>query len=73
MVGNAWEWTSTKAKFYDGRLVSKDPNGRVRRGGSFADLIKESFQNATDRGWLGDEHYKFPTIGFRLVRDANSR
>ena len=73
MVGNAWEWTSTKAKFYDGKLVSKDPNGRVRRGGSFADLIKESFRNATDRGWLGDEHYKFPTIGFRLVRDANSR
>jgi formylglycine-generating enzyme required for sulfatase activity/tRNA A-37 threonylcarbamoyl transferase component Bud32 len=73
MVGNAWEWTSTKAKFYDGRLVNIDPNGRVRRGGSFADLIKTSFQNATDRGWLGDEHYKFPTIGFRLVRDANSR
>jgi len=73
MVGNAWEWTSTKAKFYDGTLVSKDPNGRVRRGGSFADVLKKSFQDATDRGWLGDEHYKFPTIGFRLVRDANSR
>ena len=69
MVGNAWEWTSSKAKFYDGRPVNADPNGRVRRGGSFADIIKTSFQNATDRGWLGDEHYKFPTIGFRLVRD----
>ena len=69
MVGNAWEWTSSKAKFYDSRSVQKDPNGRVRRGGSFADVIKTSFQNATDRGWLGDENYRFPTIGFRLVRD----
>ena len=69
MVGNAWEWTSSKAKFYDGRPVLDDPNGRVRRGGSFADVIKTSFQNATDRGWLGDEYYKFPTIGFRLARD----
>ncbi|HEX7334133.1 MAG TPA: bifunctional serine/threonine-protein kinase/formylglycine-generating enzyme family protein [Pyrinomonadaceae bacterium] len=69
MVGNAWEWTSSKAKFYDGRPVQDDPNGRVRRGGSFADIMQTSFQDATDRGWLGDEHYKFPTIGFRLVRD----
>ena len=69
MVGNVWEWTSSKAKFYDGRPVNDDPNGRVRRGGSFADVIKTSFQNATDRGWLGDEDYKFPTIGFRLARD----
>jgi formylglycine-generating enzyme required for sulfatase activity/tRNA A-37 threonylcarbamoyl transferase component Bud32 len=69
MVGNAWEWTSSKAKFYDDRPVHNAPNARVRRGGSFADIIKTSFQDATDRGWLGDEHYKFPTIGFRLVRD----
>ena len=69
MVGNAWEWTSSKAKFYDGRSVLNDPNGRVRRGGSFADVLTTSFRNATDRGWLGDESYKFPTIGFRLARD----
>ena len=69
MVGNVWEWTSSKAKFYDGRPVEDDPDGRVRRGGSFADIMQTSFRDATDRGWLGDEHYKFPTIGFRLVRD----
>lgn len=69
MIGNAWEWTSSKAKYYNGKPVLNDPNGRVRRGGSFADIIKTSFHNATDRGWLGDEHYKFPTIGFRLARD----
>ncbi len=70
MVGNVWEWTSSKAKFYDGRPVADDPNGRVRRGGSFAETIKQNFQDATDRGWLKDEHFKFPTIGFRLVRDG---
>jgi formylglycine-generating enzyme required for sulfatase activity len=70
MVGNAWEWTSSKARFYDGRPVHADPNGRVRRGGAFAERIMINFQNATDRGWLGDERYKFPTIGFRLARDS---
>ncbi len=69
MVGNVWEWTSSKAKFYDGSPVADDPNGRVRRGGSFAETIKQNFQDATDRGWLKDENFKFPSIGFRLVRD----
>jgi len=73
MVGNVWEWTSGKASYYDDRKVLDDPNGRVRRGGSFADVIKKNFQDATDRGWLKDEYFKFPSIGFRLVRDANSR
>lgn len=69
MIGNAWEWTSSKAKYYDQRPVRTAPNGRVRRGGSFAERINTDYRNATDRGWLGDEHYKFPTIGFRLARD----
>jgi formylglycine-generating enzyme required for sulfatase activity/tRNA A-37 threonylcarbamoyl transferase component Bud32 len=69
MIGNAWEWTSSKASYYDHRPVVTAPNGRVRRGGSFAEKIKTDFQNATDRGWLGDEYFKFPSIGFRLARD----
>ena len=69
MVGNVWEWTSSKAKFYDSRPVVDDPNGRVRRGGSFAETVKQNFQNATDRGWLKDDHFRFPSIGFRLARD----
>lgn len=68
MIGNAWEWTSSKASYYDHRSVGA-PNAHVRRGGSFAEKIKTDFRNATDRGWLRDEHYKFPTIGFRLARD----
>jgi formylglycine-generating enzyme required for sulfatase activity len=71
MVGNVWEWTSSRASYYDSRPVDAEfATARVRRGGSFAEKIKEHFVNATDRGWYGNEDYKFPTIGFRLVRDA---
>lgn len=69
MVGNVWEWTSSRAKNYDGSPVTAGPNGRVRRGGSFAEKIKQHFGNTTDRSWFKDDNYKFPTIGFRLARD----
>ncbi|PWT88045.1 MAG: hypothetical protein C5B55_13795 [Blastocatellia bacterium] len=69
MVGNVWEWTSSKASFYDGSLP-KYPTARVWRGGSFADKLGVSFYNATDRGWYRNEDYKVPSIGFRLVRSA---
>ncbi len=69
MVGNVWEWTSSRAKNYDGSPVADDPNGRIRRGGSFAEKIKDHFGNSTDRNWYKDDNYKFPTIGFRLARD----
>ena len=71
MVGNVWEWTSSKASYYDSRKVRAEAaTAHVRRGGSFAERIKVHFYNATDRTWFGNEDYKFPTIGFRLVRDA---
>ena len=68
MIGNVWEWTSSKPRFYDNRrpLVK---NARVQRGGSFFEKINSEFHNATDRSWFGDENFKFPTIGFRLARD----
>ncbi len=70
MVGNVWEWTSSKARFYDGGDVDPSAvNARVQRGGSFFEKIKRDFYNATDRSWYGDENFKFPTIGFRLARD----
>ncbi len=69
MVGNVWEWTSSKASFYERSRVAPDSNARVRRGGSFAETLNsEYFQNSTSRIWFGDENYKFPTIGFRLAR-----
>lgn len=70
LIGNVWEWTSSKARFYDsGRVLNSVKNARVQRGGSFFEKIIEDFDNATDRSWFGDENSKFPTIGFRLARD----
>ncbi|HEY6802056.1 MAG TPA: bifunctional serine/threonine-protein kinase/formylglycine-generating enzyme family protein [Pyrinomonadaceae bacterium] len=71
MIGNVWEWTSSRASYYDQKKVSQtEVTAYVRRGGSFADRINKDFTNAADRTWYGDERYKFPTIGFRLARDA---
>ena len=70
MIGNVWEWTSSKPRFYDNsRVLSSVKNARVQRGGSFFEKINSEFHNATDRSWFGDENFKFPTIGFRLARD----
>ncbi|HEX6650826.1 MAG TPA: SUMF1/EgtB/PvdO family nonheme iron enzyme [Pyrinomonadaceae bacterium] len=76
MIGNVWEWTSSKPRFYDntGRPLSAVKDARVQRGGSFfekvnSDFHNSDFHNATDRSWFGDENSKFPTIGFRLARD----
>jgi len=72
MVGNVWEWTSSKARFYDNSRVDPSAvNARVQRGGSFFEKMKTDFHNATDRSWYGDENFKFPTIGFRLARDRD--
>jgi len=70
MVGNVWEWTSSKPRFYDNShpLLSVK-NARVQRGGSFFEKMNSDFYNATDRSWFGDENFKFPTIGFRLARN----
>jgi formylglycine-generating enzyme required for sulfatase activity len=70
MVGNVWEWTSSKPRFYDdSHPLSSVKNARVQRGGSFFEKMKSEFHDATDRNWFGDENSKFPTIGFRLARD----
>jgi eukaryotic-like serine/threonine-protein kinase len=69
MIGNVWEWTSSKSRFYDSGRPPDAKNARVRRGGSFFEEIKSDFYNATDRSWFGNEDFKFPTIGFRLARD----
>ena len=70
LVGNVWEWTSSKPRFYDGAGVkSSVKNARVLRGGSYFEEINSDFYNATDRSWFGDEDFKFPTVGFRLARD----
>jgi len=70
MVGNVWEWTSSKSHYYNNRLVEPDhKNARVVRGGSFFEKMNSEFYNATDRIWFGDENSTFPTVGFRLARN----
>ncbi len=70
MVGNVWEWTSSKPRFYNGGRPPAVKDARVQRGGSFFEKMNSGeFNNATDRSWFGDENFKFPTIGFRLARD----
>ena len=69
MIGNVWEWTSSKSRFYDAGRPPDVKNARVQRGGSFYEKIPTEFYDATDRSWFGDENAKFPTIGFRLARN----
>ncbi len=72
MVGNVWEWTSSKPRFFDNRTIpGAEANARVVRGGSFFEKINSDFKNVTERYWFGDENFKFPTIGFRLARDRD--
>ena len=72
MIGNLWEWTSSKAHFYDKSPVKASTvNAYVQRGGSYFDKVKTEFHDATDRSWAGNENFKFPTIGFRLARDRD--
>lgn len=70
MIGNVWEWTASKASYYDGSRVKADMvNARVMRGGSYVEQVNSQlFQNSTSRNWYGDENFKYPTIGFRLAR-----
>lgn len=70
LIGNVWEWTSSKPRFYDNsRVLSSVKSAQVQRGGSFFEKMTDEFHNATDRNWFGDENSKFPSIGFRLARD----
>jgi serine/threonine-protein kinase len=78
MLGNVWEWTSSKGYFYDPKDEkpeerSANRSANIFRGGSFADRLTDSNSSAsTDRVWNNKkEQYKHPAIGFRLARDAN--
>lgn len=72
LIGNVWEWTSSKASVYRGNPVvvpSQFKDWQVIRGGSYTsdEASGERPITATYRDWLAATT-KAPQLGFRLVR-----
>jgi serine/threonine-protein kinase len=73
LIGNVWEWTSSKASLYPGSRGSVPAEERemmVYRGGSYATKLRETPATATVRNWQKPAT-THPTLGFRLVRSGS--
>lgn len=70
LIGNAWEWTSTKVAPYPGNTrLPLIQDEYIIRGGAFLDPGRgPNAITATRRSWLAPSE-KNPAVGFRLVRD----
>jgi formylglycine-generating enzyme required for sulfatase activity len=73
LIGNAWEWTSSKASLYSGvaEIPAATKEWVVARGGSYASDPKDRQipVSATYRDWF-QPTLRHPNFGFRLVRSA---
>lgn len=75
LIGNVWEWTSSKASLYQGNSAGQIPAANkewvVARGGSYSSNPddRQIQVSATFRDWY-DPGLKHPSFGFRLVRAA---
>jgi formylglycine-generating enzyme required for sulfatase activity len=75
LIGNVWEWTSSKASLYEGNQAGQIPSSTkewvVARGGSFSSdpNNREIPISATYRDWY-DPTLRHPSFGFRLMRAA---
>ncbi len=70
MMGNVYEWTSTKATYYPGstkQVEGEQKNWYVVRGASFSTAMDPKPISATRRDWF-NENTKVGVLGFRLVR-----
>jgi serine/threonine protein kinase len=70
MMGNVYEWTSTKANYYAGstkQVEGEQKNWYVVRGASFSTTMDPKPISATRRDWF-NESTKVNVLGFRLVR-----
>ena len=77
LVGNVWEWTSSKASLYGGdpdKRLAQQKDWIVIRGGCYASSIKGSFPpgpvSSTIRTWVAP-NFKNPFLGFRLVKPGS--
>jgi formylglycine-generating enzyme required for sulfatase activity len=72
MIGNVWEWTSSKGSLYEGNngkafLNPGEDNEYIIRGGCFANTASgDQAATATGRRWL-EASTRNEYIGFRLV------
>lgn len=72
LIGNVWEWTSSKASAYPGNPKFKTPpkGHMVIRGGAYNEPSTDSAAiSATRRSFVLPSRQE-ATIGFRLVRDV---
>lgn len=73
MIGNVWEWTSSRASYYSGSeldLLPVHKTWEVIRGGSLAsDPQGEKAITNAYRDWI-EPTTKNDLLGFRLVRDS---
>ena len=73
LIGNVWEWTSSKASLYKGNqspLPAKHKDWIVIRGGCYSSPTKGALPvSGTLRNWVA-QGYKNPQLGFRLVKPA---
>jgi serine/threonine-protein kinase len=68
LIGNVWEWTSTKASLYPGNPLTLPPQNQdwiVARGGSYSSQGNKI--SGTMRDWFAP-NYKNKVLGFRLVK-----
>ncbi len=74
MVGNAWEWTASTMKAYEGgRIPNQLPGTIVIRGGNY----KSSLTEATTTYRMGLlrklDNSRYTTTGFRCVKDISGQ
>jgi serine/threonine protein kinase/formylglycine-generating enzyme required for sulfatase activity len=72
MMGNVYEWTSTKASYYAGsakQVEGEQRNWYIVRGASYGTEQTPKPISATRRDWFA-ESTKVSVLGFRLVRPA---
>ncbi len=68
LIGNVWEWTSSKASLYKGNkleLTAQYQDWIVARGGSYSSTSNKV--SGSMRDWFAP-NYKNPNLGFRLVK-----